>query len=214
MHLFLRVVVVPLFAVFLMGCASSARRLEVAAVSKIKVGVSTTAQVEEIFGRPSHTVIGPNEKSVARYYFRQYRVVNDVRALERQEHPGDILFRTLSVRYGPSRVIEQKLHDESVTPVRSYNDTFIAGPTLMPENINFIKENMTTKAELIDHLGEPTSQTFDFDGVPTLIWVSAKSRRLIDAEARQLVVLLNERQVVKGYAIILHDIPGVNGNWR
>ncbi len=216
MHSCFRIFFIPLLATIFAGCVSSARRLEVSAVSRVKVGTTTTAQVEEMFGRPSETVIGPNERAVARYYFRQVRKVNDVRALERQEHPSDILFRTLSVRYGSGRVIDQKLRDESVTPVRRYNASYVAGPALMPENITFLQKNKTTRAELIDHLGEPTSQTFDVDGTPLLIWVSAKVRpdRLADAEVRQLIVLLNDRQAVKDFAVLLQDMPGVSGNWR
>jgi hypothetical protein len=207
---------VSLLTTLLVGCVSNARRLDVPAVAKIKVGSTTTAEVEKIFGRPSETVIGPKERAVARYYFREFRVKNDVRAYERHEHPGDILFRTLSLRYGPDRIIEQKLHDESVTPIHRLNEWFAAGPTLLPENLNFIRKDATTKAELTDALGEPTSQTMDVQGLPVLIWIGGKVRRdrLADAEVRQLIVLLNERGMVKDYAVVLQDMPGVRGDWR
>jgi hypothetical protein len=216
MHALIRFSIPLLLAVLFAGCVSRARRLEGSAVSKIKVGSTTTTHVEEIFGRPSETVIGPNETAVARYHFRQYRLRNDVRARERYEYPGDILFRTLSLRYGPSRVIEQKLHDESVTPVRRYNEWLVSGPTLMPENINFLQKDRTTRAELIERLGEPTSQTFELNGRPVLIWVGARERRgaFADTEVRQLIVLINERQIVKDFAVVLQDMPGVRGNWR
>ena len=204
------------FAALLTGCIFNAHRLEVPAVAKIHVGTTTTAEVEKMFGRPSETIIGPEGKAVARYYFREFRSRNDVRAYERHEHPGDILFRTLSLRYGPEGIIEQKLHDESVTPIHRLNEWLAAGPTLLPENLNFIRKETTTKADLLDALGEPTSQTFDFHGSPVLVWIGGKVRRdrLADADVRQLVVLLNERGMVGDYAILLHDIPGVRANWR
>jgi hypothetical protein len=208
--------VILLLSATLVGCISNARRLDVPSVAKIKVGATTTAEVEEMFGRPSETMIGPNERAVARYYFREFRAANDVRAYERHEHPGDILFRTLTLRYGPERIVEQKLHDESVTPIHRLNEWFSAGPTLLPENMNFMRKGATIKAEVIDRLGEPTSQTLDAQGLPVLIWVGGRVRRdrLANAEVRQLIVLLDERAVVKDYAILLQDVPGVRGNWR
>jgi hypothetical protein len=205
-----------LLAVFVAGCASLSRRLEVSAVRKIAPGVTTTAQVEEMFGKPNEVITGSNGKSVARYFFRELRVNNDVRAYERREHPGDVLFRTLSLRYGAEGVIEQKLHDESVTPIYRYNQSYVAGPTLKPENLLFLRKDSTAAAELIYKLGEPTFWTLDTDGTHTLVWISAQARpdQMANAEFRRLVVLLNSSDVVRDYAIVMDDMPGVSVSWR
>lgn len=199
---------------FAVGCTSIARRLDVPAVAKIKVGTTTVTEVEKIFGRPNETVAGPDNQAVARYFFRELRLSRDVSRNERREHPGDILFRTLSLRYGPGRVIEQKLHDESVTPIRRYNGWYVAGPTVAPENLTFIQRNKTIAAELIEHLGEPASRTFDHDGTPMLIWFSVKARRdrLGDAEVQRLIVVMTDQQVVKDYAVVTHDLPSGSGS--
>ena len=198
------------------GCAFSARRLEVPAVAKIKVGSTTMTEVEKIFGRPNETVAGSDNKTVARYFFRELRVSHDVSPSERREHPGDILFRTLSLRYGPGPVIDQKLHDESLTPIYRHNGWYVAGPAVAPENLLFIHRNKTTAAELVDHLGEPTSRTLDNDGVETLIWFSVRARRdrLGDAEVQRLIVLMTDKHVVKDYAVVTHDLPSVSGSFR
>jgi hypothetical protein len=198
------------------GCSLSARRLEVPAVAKIKVGATTRNEVEKLFGRPNEAVAGSNDKTVARYFFRELHVSRDVSASQRREHPGDILFRTLSLRYGTNRVVEQKLHDESFTPIYWHNGWNVAGPSIAPENLLFIQKDKTTAADLIDHLGEPTCRTFDSTGVETLIWFSVKARRdrLRDAEVQRLVALMDERRVVKDYAVITHDFASVSGNFR
>lgn len=198
------------------GCASMARRLEVPAVAKIKTGSTTIAEVEEMFGRPNETVAGSGNKTVARYFFRELHMSHDVSPYERHEHPGDILFRTLSLRYGPGPVIEQKLHDESLTPIHQYNGWYAAGPAVAAENLVFIHRHKTTAAELVEHLGEPTSRTFDTDGTEMLIWFIVKARRdrLADAEVRRLIVQLTDQHVVKDYAVVTHDLPSVSGNFR
>jgi hypothetical protein len=94
-------------ALLIVGCASPSRRLEVSAVRQITPGVTTTADVEKLLGKPNETVTGSNGKSVARYFFREFRASNDGRAYERREHPGDILFRTLSLRYGPAGALNK-----------------------------------------------------------------------------------------------------------
>lgn len=174
------------------------------------------AEVEKIFGRPNETVVASNDKTVARYFFRELHLSRDVSSYQRHEHPGDILFRTLSLRYGPGPVIDQKLHDESLTPIYRHNGWYVAGPTVAPENLLFIHRNKTTAAELIDHLGEPTARTLDHDGAETLIWFSVKARRdrLGDAEVRRLIVRMDERRVVKDYAVVTHDLPSVSGSFR
>jgi hypothetical protein len=161
-------------------------------------------------------VTGSNDKTVARYFFRELHVSRDVSNYQRHEHPGDILFRTLSLRYGRGRVVEQKLHDESFTPIYRHNGWHVAGPDVAPENLLFIQKGKTTAANLIDHLGEPTSRTFDGAGVETLVWFSVKARqdRLRDAEVNRLVALMDERHVVQDYAVITHDLTSVSGNFR
>jgi hypothetical protein len=152
-------------------------------------------------------VTGANGTTVARYFFREPRINNDVDAYERREHPGDVIFRTLTLLYGPSPVIQRKVHDESVTAVRRYNGWYVAGASVLPENLGFIRKGETTKAELVDHLGEPTSRSFDNDGAEMLVWVSFRGRRdsLAKAEVRHLVVTLNEKLVVKDFAVVETD---------
>jgi len=193
-----------------------AHRLEVPAVAKIKAGSTTMAEVEKVFGRPNETVAGSDSRTVARYFFRELHVSRDVSPYERREHPGDILFRTLSLRYAPGPVIEDKRHDESVTPIHRYNGWYVAGPAVAPENLMFIHRNKTKVAELVEHLGEPTSRTFDTDGAEMLIWFSVKARRdrLADAEVRRLIVQVTDRHVVKDYAVVSHDLPSVSGSFR
>ena len=164
-------------------------------------------EVEQRFGRPQQKVTGANGTTVARYFFRGPRFNNHVDAYERREHPGDLIIRTLTLLYGPSPVIQRKVHDESVTAVYRYNGWYVAGPTVLPENLVFLKKGETAKAELVDRLGEPTSRSFDNDGAEILIWLSFKGRRdsLSNAEVRHLLVTLNEKLIVKDFAVVETD---------
>jgi hypothetical protein len=193
--------------VLVSGCQSMARRLEVASVGQITIGQTTMPEVEKQFGRPREKVTGANGTTVARYFFREPRINNHVDPYERREHPADVIFRTLTLLYGPSLVIQRKVHDESVTAVRRYNGWYIAGAWVLPENLIFLRKGETTKAELLDHLGEPTSRSFDNDGAEMLVWGSFKGRRdsLANAEVRHLRVMLNEKLVVKDFAVVETD---------
>ncbi len=193
--------------VLVTGCQTMARRLEVAPVRQIIIGQTTMPEVEKKFGPPREKVTGANGTTVARYFFREPRINNHVDYYERRDHPGDVIFRTLTLLYGPSPVIQRKVHDESVTAVRRYNGWYIAGPSVLPENLNFLRKGETTKAELVDRLGEAASRSFDNDGAEILVWVSFKGRRdsLANAEVRHLSVVLNEKLVVKDYAIVETD---------
>lgn len=200
------------------GCASLARRLEVGTVTKIQAGVTRRADVEKLLGPPSETITGSDGKSVARYFFRELHKSSDVSWSERKEHPGDILFRTLSLCYGrsgSSPVVEQKLHDESFTPIRRFNHLYTAGPTLTPEGLIPLRKGVSTGAEMIDLMGEPTSRTLDEEGRTILIWFSLQAvrERFGDVEVRQLVAVLNERHVLKDYVVIKHDSGSVYGRW-
>jgi hypothetical protein len=189
------------------GCQSMARRLEVAPVRQIIVGQTTMPDVENKFGRPQEKVTGANGTTVARYFFREPRINNHVDPYERREHPGDVISRTLTLLYGPTPVIQRKVHDESVTPVRRYNGWYIAGASVLPENLGFMRKGETSKAELVDHLGEPTSRSFDNDGAEMLLWGSFKGRRdsLANAEVRHLKVMLDEKLVVKDFVVVETD---------
>jgi hypothetical protein len=189
------------------GCKSMARRLEVAAVKQITVGQTTMPDVEKQFGRPQEKITGANGTTVARYFFREPRLNYDVDLYERLEHPGDVIFRTLTLLYGPSPIIQRKVHDESITAVRRYNGWYVAGASVLPENLTFMRKGTTTKAEVVDHLGEPTSRTLDNDGAEMLVWLSFKGRRdsLANAEVRHLMVLLNDKLVVKDFAVVETD---------
>jgi hypothetical protein len=184
-----------------------ARRLDVSSVKQIVVGQTTMPEVEKRFGRPQQKVTGANGTTVARYIFREPRINNHVDPEERRDHPGDVIFRTLTLLYGPSPVIQRKVHDESITAVRRYNGWYVAGASVLPENLGFLHKSETTKAELVDHLGEPTSRSFDNDGSEILVWLSFKGRRdsLANAEVRHLMVLLTEKLIVKDFAVVETD---------
>src|SRR6185436_19085204 len=119
-------------AVSLAGCASFSKRLEVATVAKIRTRESTRKDVENLLGHPKETVTGANGITVARYFFREFRSSEYVSSHERHDHPGDILLRTLTLKYGVSNIVEQKLHDESITAIYRTNAWFFAGSSLTP----------------------------------------------------------------------------------
>jgi len=201
-----------LLLILFTGCASSGRRLEVSAVRQIKIGSSTVADVEKLFGRPAESVAGSDQQTVARYFYRRMNLNNDVRASERQEHPADILFRTLSLRFGPDQVIAQKLHDEIVIPVLCYSKWLHIGPAIGPDILGRIRKGVSTDVELVEILGEPTSRTFETDGKALLIWVSIQKRAdgFHAIEARRLVVKLDDKRVVREYAVVSEDMDQAN----
>jgi hypothetical protein len=190
------------------GCTSTARRLHVAPVKKIIPSQTTIAEVEKVFGPPHERITGSTGRTIARYYYGEPRLNNHVDRLERRDHPADVICRTLTLLYGPGQVIDRKLHDESLTAVVRYNARFVAGPTLLPANLTFLRSGVTKKAELIGHLGEPTSTSFTVEGAPLLMWFSFTYRPnfVADREMRRLVVELDESLVVRDYAVFENDV--------
>ena len=204
----LRNVLVLLAVVAMAGCASFTRRLEVSTVSKIRVQQTTRDEVEQLFGKPKETVLGANGVTVARYFFREYRRSTDVSHFERRYHPGDIHFRALTVKYGKSNVVEQKLHDESMTPIYRTNAWFFAGPILTPETVAFVKRDFTNEGDLVARFGEPSSRTFDGEGRPVLVWFHVQTRETSwsDPDVQRLQVLLDERRIVRDYVLVEHAL--------
>jgi len=181
-----------------------AYRLDVANVRKIVPGTSTRAEVERIFGQPDETLSGADGKLVARYYYRQPIVSTEASRVQRHDHPGDLLLRTLTVRYNSSGTVERKLHDESITPVRRSDSGWVEiGPDLDPAAVSRIEKGKTTAAELLAQLREPASQTLDVTGARLLVWFYYKDRldRLGQPVARELLVVLNDKGAVADYVL-------------
>jgi hypothetical protein len=113
---------------------------------------------------------------LTRHFFYGIEPTRDASSHVRRWHPGDLLLRTLTVKYGADNIVERKLHDESVTPVYRTNAWYFAGPPLSADALAFIARGATTEAELIQSLGEPATRTFDVDGRACLVWFSLKRR--------------------------------------
>ena len=190
------------------GCTSLARRLDVASVKRIVPNQTTIAEVEKTFGPPHERITGSNGKTLARYFFAEPRLNNDVGQQERHDHPADLLFRTLTLRYGPGLVIERKLHDESFTPILRYNARYVTGPELLPANLGFLGSRVTKKAELFERLGEPNCTSFTVENRSLFIWFSFTYRPdfVADKEMRRLVVELDEDSVVRDFAVFEDDV--------
>ena len=196
-----------LFAFMLAGCASFAKRLEVSTVAKIHPAQTARADVEKLLGRPKETVVSANGVTVARYFFHEFHRSTEASRQTQREHPGDVLFRTLTLKYGASDVVEQKLHDESVTPIYRTNAWFFAGPVLTPETIAFVQRGTTRENDLIARLNEPSSRTFDGQGRSMLIWFSIKTRETTWSDpAVQRFLVSMENGVVRDYLLVEHAL--------
>jgi hypothetical protein len=175
------------------GCAFYGKRLEVGTIKKIVPGKTTRAEVERLLG-PPRAVIATNNVLLTRHFFHEIEPSRDASSHVRRWHPGDLLLRTLTVRYGPNDIVERKLHDESVTPIYRTNAWYFAGPSLSADTAAFIARGTTTEAELIHKLGEPGSRTFDVDGRVCLAWFSLKRRvrSWSDLPVQRLIVWLDQ----------------------
>ena len=190
------------------GCASAKRRLEVDRVSKIVSGQTTRAEAENLLGHPKETVLGANGISVARYYFHEFQRSTDASRQERRRHPGDILFRTLTLKYSRAAVVERKLHDESMTPIHLTNAFYFAGPMLSEQSVTFITRDVTKEAEVVANLGEPSSRTFDGEGRDVLVWFSVRRREMSwnNPQMQKLMVLFDGRKIVRDYVLVEHAV--------
>jgi hypothetical protein len=195
-------------SLLLAGCASYAKRLEVPSVKKLQPQQSTRADVEKLFGRPKETVVGPNEVTIVRYFFHEFHKSTDASWHNRRDNPGEILFRTLTLAYNRSNIMERKLHDESVTQIYRTNAWFHAGPSLTPESISFVKRGVSTETDLRAKLGEPASRTFEDNGHIMLLWFNIKTRETTwsNPTVQRLKVVLDDRNVVQDYALVEHEL--------
>jgi hypothetical protein len=192
----------------LTGCASFAKRLEVPTVKKIQPHQSARADVEKLFGRSKETALGPNGVTIARYFFHEFQRSTDASWYVRRENPGTVLFRTLTLAYNASNIVERKLHDESMTPIYRTNAWFHAGPVLTPATISFLKRDVSTEADLLMKLGEPASRTFDDRGRPILVWFNIKTRETTwsNPTVQRLMVTLDAQRVVRDYVLVEHEL--------
>jgi hypothetical protein len=195
------------------GCQTATKRLTVPAVRKIVPEQTTMAEVEKMFGPPHERITGSNGRTVVRYYYGEPRLNNHVNATERYDHPADLILRTLTLEHGPDATIRRKLHDESVTPMLRTGLRLNAGPDLKPASLAFLKNGRTTKAELLAGLGEPTSTSFDTDGLPALMWFSGSYhvQHITGQEAKRLVVKLNLDSRLEDFAVMDNDLDFL---WR
>lgn len=195
------------------GCRSFDRRLEVYTVSKIQPGVTRRAEVEGRLGAPREICADAGGRNVFRYYFAEFQRSMDVSLHHRRFQPGHILFRTLTLSYGPSNQVARKLHDESFTPVHRTNAWFHAGPALTPDGTAFLWRKVTTEAEAVARLGEPTARTFDTAGRPRLVWLSLKTRETswADPDLASLNVLFDEHGVVQDFGLEMRLDPASLG---
>lgn len=201
-----------LLAVLSAGCIFSARRLEVSSVNRIVPGRTTQADVERAFGRPHEMITAAGGLVVARYFFDEIRETRDASRHARREHPGDILFRTLTLGYGTNKIVERKLHDESLTPVYRTNAWYFAGPLLHPETISFITRNATVERDLVRQLGPPAGRTFEARGQDVLFWFHGRGREnsLMSFEGQKLVVTLGTNSIVRDYLLVEQPILDVD----
>ena len=159
----------------LAGCAFYGKRLEVRTVSKIVPGQTTRAEVERRLG-PPQALTKTNSFLLTRHFFHGFEPSRDAGSHVRRWHPGDLLIRSLTLKYGAGDIVQRKLHDESVTAVYRTNAWYFAGPALSADAVAFIARGATTEAELIQKLGEPASRTFDVNGRACLVWFNLKRR--------------------------------------
>jgi hypothetical protein len=196
---------------FLAGCISMTRRLEVSAVKQIVVGKTSQEEVERDFGRPHEKITGAGGLTVTRYFFHEIHKSTDVSWHVRNEHPGDVLFRTLTLSYAPDKTVARKLHDESFTPVFRTNAWYFVGPMLTADSVSFITKNGSTELELVRRLGAPAGRTFDLQGHNVLFWFHGRGRetRLTSLETRKLIVVLDTNSLVRDYVLVEQPILDV-----
>lgn len=198
-----------LFVVMLTGgCASYGRRLELSTVRKIQPQQTTRAEVEKLLGRPKETVVGAKGSTVARYFFHEFRRSTDASWYVQREHPGDILFRTLTLAYDSENRVQRKLHDESVTPIYRTNAWYFAGPALTPDVVSSIQSGSTPARDVVARLGEPSSRTFDNDGRAILLWFSLKTQQTTwsNPDVQRLMVSTDEKEIVRDFVLVEHAL--------
>jgi hypothetical protein len=192
--------------VLMSGCYSPAHRLEVSVVKKVRPGMSRPA-VEKIMGAPAETVLGSNGKTVARYYFHEYRRLEDSSRYKQFHNPGEGLVRTLSLLYDGGGTLERKLHDESVTPIqRDMNRWVQIGPQLGAGALSRINRGKDRSEDVIQIFGEPMSRSLDPQGRVLLQWVQYREHAdyLGQPTAKLLTVVL-EGNVVADFSLTEAD---------
>ena len=141
---------------------------------------------------------------VARYFFDEIQETKDASRHAQREHPGDVLFRTLTLGYGANKIVKRKLHDESLTPVYRTNAWYFVGPILQPESISFITRNVTVERSLIRQFGTPSGRTFDSHGQDVLFWFQGRGREnsFMSFEGKKLIATLGTNSIVRDYLLV------------
>lgn len=158
--------------------------------------------IERRLGPPAEVVTGSNGKSVADYYFHEYRRSEDSSRYTRYQNPGSVLYRTVSLLDDNRGVMERKVHDESITPLRrDWNQWIEIGPSLTAQTLNIAKGGDTAET-LTRRFGEPISRGLDPHGHTVLRWYNARGRvdRLGEFRSKLLTVVL-ENGVVTDFAL-------------
>jgi outer membrane protein assembly factor BamE (lipoprotein component of BamABCDE complex) len=211
------VLLVAIAGLFLCGCLSSARRLEPSVIGRIKEGSSSRADVEKLLGRPEELLIGSNRKTRAYYDFIQPIISNDSSYHARRRNPGDILVRTLTLLYATDGSLEQKVYNETLTPVEQSRDYFMAGQRIGVATLDRLRKGNTTQEEVLALLGEPTVRTLTVEGHPLFIWYYAREdshHHGMKRDFQRVLVWIDERGRVRDYGTFDNPDQAVPGFFR
>ncbi len=75
------------------------------------------------------------------------------------------------------------------------------GKEFSTTDVSSIQKGKTTKTELIQRFGEPSSQVSDSEGNTTYVWTYAKAVGFTPATGKSLSVTVDNGGVVKNYAL-------------
>lgn len=192
------------------GCVSPAKKLDSSLVSQIKEGITTRQEVETLFGPPKETATGANQKTLAYYRFQQaYRNPGWVGAYE--GHLGSVGIRTLSVLYDNKGTVEKFLASQYNTVVSRDENGISAGRVISEETFAKIIKGITSKGEVIQWLGPPTTEMLTLEGDQSFRWNFArKGRWAANNQVQEFRVILDDENFVKDFGLI--KSPRLLGN--
>jgi outer membrane protein assembly factor BamE (lipoprotein component of BamABCDE complex) len=115
------IVIAALVAALFAGCASVGTEMNLAQVSQIKKGVTTRAQVEQLFGKPMSVSLMPDGKVMALWFYTKAssNAENFIPVVNLVQTKIDTQTQTLQVYFDASGVVENFTTNEASSAVKA-----------------------------------------------------------------------------------------------
>lgn len=168
----------------------------------ISEGSTSYDQVVKAFGRPDTETRNADGKRLVSYYLaRMKRSFSGAMFGRLAKDQGKVEFRQLDIVFSPDKVVERYHYFETAQRVRSSFSYFEIGTAVDEAKLDGLKRSVTSRAELVEMFGAPTTEGLNFEGQIVLSWTYAKVGAVRSKETQTLSAVLDKNGKLDEYRV-------------